>query len=215
VTPRFPSLSTIVLAAGASSRMGRPKMLLPVGGGTLLGAAVRPHLEAGIGRVIVVLGKDAALVRDGAGVPADPRLEIVVNRRWRSGMASSLRRGLAACGDAEAVLVALGDQGGVTAERVAAVAEAWRPGVALVVPMSSPVRASHPVLFARCLWEDLRGLRGEAGARDVVRRNWPRAVRVDVAPLHDVDDADDYRGFVEGAPARDSGLEAPGRPRRH
>jgi CTP:molybdopterin cytidylyltransferase MocA len=205
----FPRLASIVLAAGASSRMGRPKMLLPDGGRTLLAAAVAPHLEAGIGRVVVVLGKDAAEVARRAGLPGDPRLEVVLNRRWRDGMSSSLRRGLLRCSGADAVLIALGDQPGVTADRIARIAAAWGPGVPLVVPRTSPSRAGHPVLFARCLWEDLRALRGDVGAREVVRRNLARAVRVDVPPLADVDDEADYRRHLEGRGPEASGLEEP------
>jgi CTP:molybdopterin cytidylyltransferase MocA len=205
----FPNLATIVLAAGGSSRMGRPKMLLPVGERTLLAAAVAPHLEAGIGRVIVVLGADAAAVRAGAGLPNDPRLEVVVNRRWRDGQSSSLRKGLASCAGADAVLIALGDQPGATAERVARIASAWRPEVPLVLPRSKAGRAAHPVLFARCLWQDLRGLRGDVGARDVVRRHAARAVRVDVPALADVDDETGYRRLLEGRAPEESGLEVP------
>ena len=206
---RFPRLATIVLAAGGSSRMGRPKMLLPVGGRTLLAAAVAPHLEAGIGKVVVVLGKDAAAVARDAGLPDDPRLEVVVNRRWRDGMSSSLRRGLGRCGGADAVLIALGDQPGVTAERVARIAAAWRPDVPLVVPKTSPSRAGHPVLFARCLWEDLRAIEGDVGAREVVRRHRARAVRVDLPPLADLDEETDYRRHLEGREPEQSGLEEP------
>jgi molybdenum cofactor cytidylyltransferase len=115
------------------------------------------------------------------------------------------------------VLIALGDQPGVTAARVTRVAAAFDDGAtaaALVVPRTSRSRASHPVLFARCLWQDLRALRGDIGAREVVRRNWARAVWVDVPRIHDVDDAEDYRGFLEGRPAPEDGLEAPGPPSR-
>jgi len=208
VTP-FPRLASIVLAAGGASRMGRPKMLLPVGERTLLAAAVLPHLEAGIGRVVVVLGSDAAAIRGGAGLPDDPRLEVVLNRHWSDGLSSSLRRGLAACGDADAALVALGDQPGVTAARVAAIAAAWRPDAPLVVPRSSAGRAAHPVLFARCLWQELRALRGDVGARDVVRRHLARAVRVDVEALQDVDDERDYQRLLAGREPDESGLELP------
>jgi molybdenum cofactor cytidylyltransferase len=215
VTPRFPRIATIVLAAGASERMGQPKMLLPVGRTTLLAASVAPHLEAGLGRVVVVLGCDAARVRGEAGLPADPRLAVVVNRSWREGMSSSLRRGLRACAGMEAVLIALGDEAGVTAARVARVAGAWDGTAPLVVPRTSDGRGSHPVLFARCLWKDLRALRGDVGAREVVRRNRARAVRVAVPRLHDVDHWDDYRSFLAGGRARPSGLEIPpGKPGR-
>ena len=204
---RFPRLATIVLAAGASSRMGRPKMLLPVGERTMLAAAVAPHLEAGIGRVVVVLGCEAAAVARGAALAEHPRLEIVVNRRWREGMASSLRRGLDRCADADAVLVALGDQPGVTADRVALIAAAWGPGVPLVVPRTARSRAGHPVLFARSLWPELRALRGDVGAREVVLRHLGRALRVDLPPLPDLDDDADYRRHLAGEPAAESGLE--------
>jgi molybdenum cofactor cytidylyltransferase len=205
-----PDIASIILAAGASSRMGRPKMLLPApGGGTLLAAAVAPHLAAVRGRVVVVLGKDARRIRAEAGLPVDPRLHVVVNRRWREGMSSSLRRGLDVCRNSAAVLIALGDQPGVTADRVARIVAAWQPGVPLVVPVVSATRAAHPVLFARCLWEDLRGLRGDVGARSVVQRHWERAVRVAVPPLVDVDVEQDYRDYLEGRTPAASGLEVP------
>jgi CTP:molybdopterin cytidylyltransferase MocA len=209
VKPRFPRLATIVLAAGGSTRMGRPKMLLPVEGRTLLAAAVQPHLDAGIGRVVVVLGAEAAAVRAGAGLPADPRIAVIVNRRWRDGQSSSLRRGLAACEGADGVLVALGDQAGATASRVARIAAAWGPDVPLVLPRSKTGRAAHPVLFGRCLWQELRALRGDVGAREVVRRHAKTAVRVDVPPLADVDDERGYRSFLSGAAPDESGLEVP------
>lgn len=205
----FPQVATIVLAAGASSRMGRPKMLLPVGDRTLLATAVTPHLVAVNGRVVVVLGKDARRIRAEAGLPLDPRLHVVVNRRWREGMSSSLRRGLEVCRDADAVLIALGDEPGVTVDRIARIVAAWQPGVALVVPVVSATRAAHPVLFARCLWEDLRGLRGDVGARAVVQRHWNRAVRVDVPPLVDVDVEEDYRDYLAGRTPAKTGLEVP------
>lgn len=205
-----PEIASIVLAAGASSRMGRPKMLLPVGDRTMLAAAVAPHLAAGYGRTVVVLGKDARRIRAESGLPADPRLHVVVNRLWRKGLSSSLRRGLLACGDADAVLIALGDQPGVTEDRIRRIVGAWPPGAPLVVPVLSSSRAAHPVLFARCLWEELRSLRGDVGARAVVRRHWDRAVRVFVPPLADVDVEDDYRGYLDGRPPGESGLEVPG-----
>jgi CTP:molybdopterin cytidylyltransferase MocA len=189
--------------------MGRPKMLLPIGDRTMLAAAVAPHLEAVNGRVIVVLGKDSRRIRAESGLPAHPRLHVVVNRRWRQGMSSSLRRGLEVAGDADAVLIALGDQPGVTAERVARVVAAWKPDVPLVVPVVSASRTGHPVLFARCLWEDLRRLEGDVGAREVVRRHWYQAVRIQAAPLPDLDAEGDYRDYLEGRTPPDSGLQRP------
>ncbi len=185
-------IAGIVLAAGGSARMGRPKMPLPFGRGTVLSASVAPLLAAGIPRVVVVLGADAEAVRADAGLPADPRLRVVVNGHWRDGMSSSLRRGLAECADAEAVVVALGDQPGLTAARVTEVLDAFRPGVKLVTPVAGVV-PTHPVLFSRDLFGELRALTGDFGAREVVRRHEGDAVRIEVEPLADVDTEEDYR----------------------
>jgi len=188
-------IAGIVLAAGGSTRMGRPKMLLPAGGGTLLSAAVAPLLEAGLDRVVVVLGDRAEEVRRAAGLSKDPRLVLVVCAGWRAGMASSLKRGLEACAGADAVLVALGDQPGVTAERVRMVTAAFAPGRDLVVPVHGGVPA-HPVLFGRSLFSELEALSGDVGAREVVRRHEHEAIRIEVEALPDIDTEEDYRKFT-------------------
>jgi CTP:molybdopterin cytidylyltransferase MocA len=199
----------LILAAGASRRFGRPKMLLPLGRGTVLSSVVAPHLEAGLDPVVVVLGADSEAVRAGAGLPADPRLRVVVNEDWARGMSSSLRRGLWECRSADAVVVALGDQPGVTAERIRALMAAWTPGTPLVVPVHGG-RAGHPVLFARSLFDELEALRGDVGAREVVRRHWAQAAQVSAVALLDIDIEADYAALRQGAPARaDEGLELP------
>ncbi len=149
------SFASVILAAGAATRMGRPKMLLPLpGGATALAAAVLPHLEAGVDRVVVVLGHRAEEIRRGTELPEDARLRVVVNAGWEGGMASSLRLGIEECEGAMAALVALGDQVGVHVERVRSILNAWSPGCRLVVPIHGG-RASHPVLFSRDLWPEL------------------------------------------------------------
>ena len=188
-------IAGIVLAAGGSTRMGRPKMLLPAPGGTLLSAAVAPLLEAGLDRVVVVLGDRAEEVRRGARLPADPRLVLVVCAGWAAGMASSLKRGLEACADADAVVVALGDQPGVTAERVRVVTAAFGPGEVLVVPVHRGIPA-HPVLFGQSLFPELEALSGDVGAREVVRRHESEAFWIEIEPLQDIDTEEDYRSFT-------------------
>lgn len=200
-----PRVAAIVLAAGEARRMGRPKLALPVGGGTLLSAVVTPLLASPLERVVVVLGHAAEDVRRAAGTAADPRLQFVVNEAWREGMASSLRCGLSACADADAVLVALGDKVGLTPGLVRRILAA-----ALEAPLVVPVvgsRSSHPVLFARPLYDELRALTGDSGAREVVLRHRAAAARVEGDPLHDVDDENDYRALLEGrAPRPDDGI---------
>jgi CTP:molybdopterin cytidylyltransferase MocA len=213
MTARAGEVAGIVLAAGASSRMGRPKMLLPMGGGTLLAGVAGALLGGGLARVVVVLGCEADEIRRAAGLPEDPRLRVVVNDEWPSGMASSLRRGLEECGDAAAALVALGDQAGITAERVTRIVGAWHPGVSLVIPVSEG-RAGHPVLFGRALWDELRALSGDVGGREVVKRHLEEAVLLPAGPLADLDTEEDLLRHLSGTPPQGSGLDLPGSPRR-
>lgn len=200
-------IAGIVLAAGGSTRMGRPKMLLPLGGGTVLSATVVSLLQSRLDRVVVVLGADAETVRREAALPEDPRLRVVVNASWGDGMASSLRSGLEECSDAEAVLIALGDQPGMTGERVNTVLDAGRRGALLVVPVSGSVPA-HPVLFSRELFPELRSLTGDVGAREVVRRHEGEAVKIEMERLPDIDTEEDYKRLVE----RESPLTLPSPP---
>ena len=195
---RVPSVHGLVLAAGGSTRMGQAKLLLPLGGQPLVAHALRPLFEAGLSRVVVVLGAEADAVR--AALPDDPRIVPVVNPSWRTGMASSLRAGIAACDSADAVLVVLGDQPSVTAPAVTRVlAEA--PGRPLVVATHGD-RIVHPMLFGRELFPELDALEGDVGARAVVRRHLGRAARVAGEAPWDVDTPDDYRAALEGRPPR-------------
>jgi CTP:molybdopterin cytidylyltransferase MocA len=201
-------IAGLVLAAGASRRLGRNKLLLPFRDGTVLSTTVARLLASRLDRVIVVLGHAEGEVRSRAGLSEDPRLAIVSNAGWEEGMASSLRRGVEAAAEAEAVIVALGDQPDTDPEVVGRLVAAYRSGAplavaALVGPGSAEVeRPGHPVLFARALFPELLALRGDTGARDVVRRHWREAAKVSALPLHDVDTEDDYRALLEREPPR-------------
>ncbi len=188
-------IAAIVLAAGASTRMGRPKQLLPLPGGTVLSTVVSRLLEGPVERVVVVLGHDADAIRRGAGLPPDPRVAVIENDDWQEGMASSLRCGLQACADAEAVLVALGDQPGLEPDVAKRLVDGFRRGAPLAVPVQGD-RRGHPVLFSRSLFPSLLGLTGDVGAKEVVARHWSEAARIDASPLPDLDTEEDYRRFI-------------------
>ena len=191
-------LAALVLAAGASSRMGRPKPLLPLpGGSTLLRAATLPFLEAGLDEVIVVLGAHAAQVRAEAGLPDDPRLKVIDHPGWAEGQASSLRAGLAACGEPDAVLIFLGDLHGLDTARVRRVIAAWH-GEPLVVPQAAG-RPTHPVLVARPLFDELLALRGDVGARQVVERHRSSAAVIEEPPLLDLDTPEEHQALLADA----------------
>jgi len=176
-------IAAIVLAAGASSRMGRPKAALPLGTGgqTVLSRGVATLLEAGVPRVVVVAGAHPEAVRHALRTP-DSRVEVVDHPGWAGGQLTSLLCGLDALASPglEAVLVTLVDVPLVRAETVRALVRTWRARRALIVrPARGPVHG-HPVLFDRRLFAELRGADPAMGAKPVVRRHAERVVDMEV-----------------------------------
>src|SRR4029079_18544068 len=155
--PRFYNMASvipaIVLAAGRSSRMGRAKATLAVGGGdTFLTRIVRTFLDAGVDDVIVVVGHDAEPIAASfaeSGLPA----RFVVNPQYDRGQLSSLLAGLDVVErpGVSAVLVTLVDVPLVSAATVRAVIDTHRRTSAPIVRPTSGDRHGHPLLIARSL----------------------------------------------------------------
>jgi molybdenum cofactor cytidylyltransferase len=202
-------VGAIVLAAGGSTRMGRPKALLPLGAGTVLSTVVERVLKAGVDALVVVLGHEHEAVRAAAGLPDDPRLRIAVNPGWAEGMASSLRAGVEASEGAHAVLVALGDEPGIDPRAIDSLVAAWRDG-ARIAATAHAGRLTHPVLFDRSLFPEIRLLRGDVGARAILKAHANELVQVEGSRLRDLDTPADYEAFVTGGEApMGEGLDLP------
>jgi CTP:molybdopterin cytidylyltransferase MocA len=178
----------VVLAAGGSTRMGRPKQLAALDGRPLLAHALAAAADAPLDRVVVALGGAATEVLDRVELgPAEP----LVVEGWAAGMGHVLASTLAqAGGDWRAVVVLLGDQPLVTGRAVARLVEAWRAGAGPVVTATYGGRPGNPRLFDRRLLPDLLGLAGDTGARDLVAAHpeWVHRVEVgDLASDADID----------------------------
>jgi molybdenum cofactor cytidylyltransferase len=187
-------ISVVILAAGTSSRLGRPKQLLDLGGRSVLQRVLDAALAAGVDEVVVVLGHEAD--RIGATLSRSDRVRIAVNLDYLEGQSTSLREGLlAASNSSEAAVILLGDQPGVRTEAINAVVEAWRGGVGPLVQASYRGRAAHPTLLARSFWPELASLAGDEGARGFIAANRSRRTLVEVggSPPDDIDTEEDYR----------------------
>jgi CTP:molybdopterin cytidylyltransferase MocA len=162
----------VVLAAGGGSRFGGPKALVRLDGELLVERTVRVLRAGGCGPVVVVLGAAAADVRAAADLTGVPGVSTVDNLDWGTGMASSLRAGLAAVpAEAPAAVVALVDQPLVTAAAVRRLGAAWRDGaVAAVAAYGGQPR--NPVLLDRSVFAAVAAAAtGDAGARAWLRAN--------------------------------------------
>jgi molybdenum cofactor cytidylyltransferase len=201
----------IVLAAGASTRMGTDKLLAEVGGEPLLRRAVRVALAGGLDPVIVVLGPGAAAPRDAMdGLPCT----VAVNVGPERGLGSSLAAGVAALPDGvDAAVVTLPDMPRVTSAMIAAVVSRWREAGAPIVLSDYSGTIAPPVLWTRPLFAELAVLDGESAGKEIVERHGAEAVHVPwpAAALSDVDTpADLEQARAEGAAPFDSGPAAQG-----
>jgi CTP:molybdopterin cytidylyltransferase MocA len=196
-------IPAIVLAAGKSSRMGRPKALLPIGssGDTFLTRILRVLRDGGIERAVVVIGGDADAVR-ATLPPGDDFLSIVDNPNYERGQLSSLLVGLGAAEDedVEAVMVTLVDLPLISAATVRAVIGAYRRSsdAPLVRPRRGD-RHGHPVIFGRRMFRELREADPSTGAKPVVHAHAAAEVNVDVADdgaFTDIDTPEDYERFI-------------------
>lgn len=191
----------VILAAGSSLRMGRPKQLLPIGAQLLLDRTLETALGSRLTDMVVVLGAHADEVREWVPRLRGGRVRTVVNPAYRDGISTSLGCGIAALDtrtDAAAILLA--DQPQVTVELIdrmlAAYAASARP---IVRPLFAAARGErvpgHPVVLGRQAWPLVRSLGGDLGLRAVIaaRPDLVEDVSIAAQPPGDVDTMDDYR----------------------
>ena len=153
-----------MLAAGRGSRFGSAKQLAELDGRPLLEHAVEAMTSSGVGRVVVVLGAGAEAVSAALNFHGG---EPIVCERWEEGQSASLACGLAELSDCEAVVVTLGDQPRVSPDAIRRVIAARGDGVA-AVRATYRGAPGHPVLLERELFERLRDVTGDHGARNLL-----------------------------------------------
>ena len=186
-------IAGVLLAAGTSSRMGKNKLFLELGGVSVLRRAARAALAAGLDPLLVVLGHESERAREElAGIACTP----VLNPDYASGMNTSLRAGIAAAPpDAAAAMVLLADMPFVTAQMIETVAQRWR-GEPLAVSLYGDVVAP-PILYARALFPELLEMAEGDCRKRVVKRHrkealeipWPSSALADLDVPGDVDKA--------------------------
>jgi molybdenum cofactor cytidylyltransferase len=192
-----PFVSGLVLAAGASTRLGQPKQLLPFGGTTMLGHVVAQARAAqALDEVVVVIGGARADVRTRVDLSG---VTVVENPEFGEGCSASYRTGLGAVDPrADAVVILLGDQPGVDRAVIDEVAEAWRRTRDRILLASYQGREGHPLIFARELFDRLVVLHGDKAAWKIVdaHRDWIGTVALDRPHPRDVNTREDYEALL-------------------
>lgn len=185
-------ISSILLAAGSSRRLGTPKQLLELEGKPVLQHVVDALTVSHVDEIILVLGHEAARIEPSIELP--PHGRTVENPNHAEGQSTSLVIGLRAVRpDAEAVVLVLGDQPRLRPEMVDRVVAAFRERGSPFVRATFGGRPGHPLLAARSQWNELSKITGDRGARDLLRRSDTLIEEVEMgSPLRDLDTWDDY-----------------------
>jgi molybdenum cofactor cytidylyltransferase len=190
-------IGAIVLAAGSSRRMGTQKLLLPLAGKPVIAHVVDELLRSPVDAVLVVVGRDNGRTRAAVG---SRRVTFVANPNPDEGMLSSVRCGLRALsGDCEAVVVALGDQPGVSAEVVSQIIQSFRStGRGIVVPVHQG-RRGHPLLISMGFRDEILNHFDAVGLRGLLESHPDEVLEEEVptpAILEDMDTQEDYERIV-------------------
>ena len=197
--PVEPHVCGLVLAAGGSSRLGRPKQLLPYRGATLLDWVLGTARECPFDQLVVALGGAAGEVRERVDLGG---VDVVVNDAYAGGCSSSIAAALGVVHPRCDVLVLLlGDQPGVTPAAVRALL-AGRDDAPLAVCRYDDGRG-HPFAFARSVFGELAELHGDKGVWKLLDRHGAAVAEVSVPGLvpPDIDTADDYAAVLAAAEA--------------
>lgn len=188
-------VGAIVLAAGLSTRMGEPKVLLPWGEKkTIIEHIVEQLINSRVDHIVVVTGHKSKEVKQALG---DLGVEVVFNRGYKSGeMLSSLKAGLRAMPDnIAAAMVTLGDQPRIQPRVIYQILAAYSRGKGEIIAPSFEMRRGHPILISRKFWQEILSLPRDQAPRDVINAHSEHIHYINVntdSVLRDVDTPKDY-----------------------
>ena len=186
----------LLLAAGGSSRLGRPKQLVVFEGKTLLRRAAETLVDSPCNPVVVVLGAE---INQSRIQIEDIPVAVCINSQWRTGMSSSIKAGLRAIVDLEpnlaAIVITLCDQPYISTDDIDRLTTEFRQSNTAIVAAAYENTIGVPALFSRESFNELLHLEGDTGARHLLRnRKNVIAVKMHNATF-DIDTTDDLREF--------------------
>lgn len=184
----------MILAAGESKRMGKPKLLLPFGEKTIIETIVETVVSSEVEKTLIILGSEQEKIEEKI---KNYPVKIVYNRDFRSGMLSSVQYGFKALPEeTRAVLVVLGDQPKISEAVINKLVDAYKSsGKGIVLPVYNTERG-HPVLIDVKYREEVENLNPEVGLRGTVYNHPEDILEVEVETtsiFQDIDDESDYK----------------------
>ncbi len=193
----YTNTGVVILAAGASSRLGSPKQLLDYAGATLLQHSIEVAQVSNAVPVFVVLGANADAIKHGLKITT---ANVIINADWKEGMASTIRYGLQTLVEmnpqVDAVIFLVADQPFVTAELLNNLMDVHRKKQNSIVASKYGTTFGTPVLFAKRFFPELIELTGDVGAKSLVRKYMSEAAFVFFPKGKiDIDTKEDYESL--------------------
>jgi molybdenum cofactor cytidylyltransferase len=187
------NISVIILAAGESRRMGRPKLLLPIKGYLIIEHTVNAFSCSIVNEIIVVLGSNHEEIIKAT---SDKPVKVVVNNDYRNGMSTSIKAGILAAGkEAQGFMIALGDQPFLDCIIINSIINAFISGEKGIVVPYHESRSGHPVIFSSRYREEILSLRGDVGGKEIIDAHLDDVLKFEVASNainNDIDTQADY-----------------------
>ncbi len=200
-------IAAVVLAAGRSTRMGTPKLLLTLSGRSVLRHVIDHVRASRCGEIVVVVGEAADRMTEEVRVSG---VRVVVNDRYREGMGTSLAAGVSTLSpECDAAVVLLGDQPCVTAEVINALIAAYRRTRKPIVASRYGDVTGAPTLIGAALFNEARRLEGDVGGRFLIQQHPDLVEEVQVSPSAAVD-VDTPEEFARLRAALEEGAAPPG-----
>lgn len=189
------NVAIIILAAGASTRMGKPKQLLPYQGSSLLQHTIESAIASVCKPVVVVLGANAQHIRPEI---AQPAVQVVENPQWNLGMSASIRSGILSLSETiDAAVITVCDQPFLSAEIINDLVERYHSSGKAIAASEYAGTLGVPALFGRALFSELATLGDSVGAKHLINKHLNQVFGVPF-PLGavDIDTPQDYEQLL-------------------
>jgi molybdenum cofactor cytidylyltransferase len=188
----------IILAAGASTRMGKPKQLLPINGQTLLGRLIDEALKSDLDKVFLVLGHHAEEIRAALGkILSHPKIKVIENSLYKKGISTSIKAGLSKAQEGhDHVMILLADMPHINAGLINFLLQHFLSSRLPLGAVRIKGKQSHPVIFSRKLYHELNKLNGDMGAKALFRQYRDRVCLVEPLGFYDDRDIDTLKDYI-------------------
>ena len=193
-------IAGLLLAAGASTRMGRPKQLLRVHGETILGRILNEALDSELDKIFLILGYQANEIKRTLGQSLiHGKLQVIENRQYAQGISSSIIAGLSEIEENyEHVMILLADLPHINSILINLLIFGYLASGLPIGAIQVKSKRSHPVIFGKALYRELRKLQGDVGAKSIFEKFSDRVCLVEPGFCYndmDIDTPEDYAAF--------------------